>query len=87
MRRNLNEIVHLVQRHNGVFYNTCTLKWCLHSKVDFKTNARYIMLMFHNCSRYKAGLLQKGCIITLLSNTPEYDAPFQSAGLARSTIL
>jgi hypothetical protein len=30
-----------VLRHNGGFYNTCTLKRCLHRKVDFKTNATY----------------------------------------------
>ncbi len=29
-------------RHNGGFYNTCTLKRCLHRKVDFTTNATYI---------------------------------------------
>ena len=28
-------------RHNGGFYNTCTLKRGLHRKVDFKTNATY----------------------------------------------
>ncbi len=27
--------------HNGGFYNTCTLKRCLHRKGDFKTNATY----------------------------------------------
>jgi hypothetical protein len=25
--------------HNGGFYNGCTMKRCLHRKVDFKTNA------------------------------------------------
>jgi hypothetical protein len=28
-----------VLRHNGGFYNTCTLKRGLHRTVDFKTNA------------------------------------------------
>jgi hypothetical protein len=51
-----------VLRHNDGFYNTCTLKRCLRRKADFK-QMQHIMLMFHNCSRYKAGLLQKGCII------------------------
>ncbi len=31
--------VPLVLLHNGVFYNGCTMKRCLHRKVDFKTNA------------------------------------------------
>jgi hypothetical protein len=31
-----------VPRHNGGFYNTCTLKRYLHRKVDFQTNATYI---------------------------------------------
>jgi hypothetical protein len=25
--------------HNSGFFNTCTMKRCLHIKVDFKTNA------------------------------------------------
>jgi hypothetical protein len=32
---------YLVLRHNGGFYNTCTLKRCLYRKVDFKANATY----------------------------------------------
>ncbi len=38
------------------------LKRCLYRKVDLK-QMQHIMFMFHYWSRYKAGLLQKGCII------------------------
>jgi hypothetical protein len=34
----------------------CTERW-------ISKQMRHIMLMFHNCSPYKVGLLQKGCII------------------------
>jgi hypothetical protein len=36
-----SQVLRAVLRHNGGFYNTCTLKRCLHRKVDFKTNATY----------------------------------------------
>jgi hypothetical protein len=47
----------LVLLHNGGFCNACTMKWCLHRKVDFKTNLlnnAYASQLLH----YKAGLLQ-----------------------------
>jgi len=50
----------MVLRHNGGFYNTCTLKRCLHRKVDFKTNAKHNVIV-SQLSRCKAGLLQKVC--------------------------
>jgi hypothetical protein len=42
---------------NGGFCNTCTMKRCLHRKMDFKTNAlnnAHVSQLLH----YKAGLLQ-----------------------------
>ncbi len=39
----------------------CTERWISKEMQD-------IMFMFHNCSRYKAGLFQKGCIILYFPN-------------------
>ncbi len=56
--------------------NTCTLKRCLHRKVDFKTNAAYkahVSLLFHS----EAKLLQNGCFILhfrIKTNTLQLDA-------------
>jgi hypothetical protein len=50
-------MLHGVLLHNGGFCNTCTMKPCLHRKVDFRTNAlnnAYVSLLLHD----KAGLLQ-----------------------------
>jgi hypothetical protein len=123
-------------RHNGGFYNTCTLKRCLHRKVDFKTNTTYndyVSQLFPFRGRIvtkglyyfvlsdQNKLVEIGCLLNcspfwtdslweqshlkaqlfglypssdddvklhvLLSNTLEYDALFQSAGLAGSTVL
>ncbi len=126
----------MVLRHNGGFYNTCTLKRCLHRKVDFKTNATYnahASQLFPLQSRIvtkglyyfklsdkrknslkldavtkqrffehivyenKVILKYNGLVLRPLSDddvmlhvllsTPEYDVPFQSAGIAGSTVL
>jgi hypothetical protein len=49
---------------NGGFFNTCTMKRCLHRKGGFKTNALNNAhgLLLH----YKAGLLQNEGIIIYL---------------------
>jgi hypothetical protein len=57
----------LVLRHNGGFCNTCTLKRCLHRKVDFKTNATYnahVSQLFPLQSR----IVTKGLYYFILSN-------------------
>ncbi len=51
--------------HNGGFFNTYTMKRCLHRKVDFKTNAlnnAHVSQLLH----YKAGLLHNDGIIIYL---------------------
>ncbi len=48
--------MYVVLLHNGGFYNTCTMKRCLHRKVDFKTNALN-NAHFSELLYYKAGLL------------------------------
>ncbi len=51
--------------HKGGFFNTCTMKRCLHRKVDFKANALnnvHVSQLLH----YKAGLLQIDGIIIYL---------------------
>jgi hypothetical protein len=62
----------MVLLHNGGFFNTCTIKRCLHRKVDSKTNAlnnAHISQLFH----YKSRLLQNdGIIVSLLIKTNSF---------------
>jgi hypothetical protein len=61
--------IETVLLHNGGFFKTCTMKRCLHRKVDFITNASnnaHVSQLLH----HKAGLLQNdGIIIYLLIKT------------------
>jgi hypothetical protein len=54
-----------VQLQNVGFFNTCTIKRCLHRKVDFKANAlnkAHVLQLLH----YKAEKLKNGGIIIYL---------------------
>ena len=50
--------------HNGGFFNACTMKRCLHRKVDFKTNAPKMLMFQHSFItiffKIKANSLQVG---------------------------
>jgi hypothetical protein len=59
------EMEKAVLLQNGGFFNTCTMKRCLHSKVDFKTNAlnkAHVLKLLH----HKAKRLQNDGIIIYL---------------------
>jgi hypothetical protein len=60
-------LAYTVLLHNGEFFNICTMKRCVHRKVDFKTNAlnnAHVSQLLY----YKAGLLQNNGIIIYLQN-------------------
>jgi hypothetical protein len=91
-----------VSLYSPSFSRPQLLNWCCDITVDSTTPApindacterwiskqmQHIMLVFHNCSRYKPGLLQKGCIYFLFYTFRSKQTRLKSDAVTKKCLL